>query len=744
MSAAVKKDNGTSSTAALWQEAMGLTSSGMCARHPSHAVYVPDSDNNTQQPVTLLVCPSCQHEDEASAAAMRQQQAMQAVVQQLQQNNTSNHHSDNNNSATATIVADNSSSFWNESIWKRLAAVQNWRIRQKETQISSLLSQIKQLERRLADSTQTAAEHNQTIRALRRTIQQDMKLIKTMATQKQWELEQQQQQAESSSNSDVHSSTLSPASLYYGSPSKRSSNHTTMLSDDDSTPKPSPVNPRLQAQLKFFQRASRARGVLPADSMRPAKSRPSPQCNLDLPIPEGDEKNIDDGEGGEEDEETTEGTFAADDVLPSSLLEPQRSSSNSYWSEADRSMPPSQIFHSFRGGLLDIPTSPPPPMHDSTRREQGKKLHLDSTDVSALQLPVRHLSRHNSSEPSPVPPPPRGTIVRQNSVDGDHLMELVPQQPPPRRGKKKPQQQEISLDLLAQKLTALPLSSRQLEHESPEQFFPETVSTSVQTAVQAPPLTSKSPPKAKPTVPAKAAAKDLVLPPKPTATSDETTSSNKPKAEGTVPKTEDAAPSTDKFLFTVTGAECQDRYGDVGSYTGTILVTEGLPHGRGTMHYESGRVYSGEWVSGQWNGQGELLNPNGDTYKGQFVFDARHGKGVYRWDNGDYYEGLFREDKRNGQGRFLFHNGNDYTGEFNDGMFDGHGRYKFEGGIYEGEWKDGKYHGNGTLTYAASGAKYTGEFRNSVAHGFGIEVTVDGGKRQGLWEHGQPVGSKQG
>ena len=72
------------------------------------------------------------------------------------------------------------------------------------------------------------------------------------------------------------------------------------------------------------------------------------------------------------------------------------------------------------------------------------------------------------------------------------------------------------------------------------------------------------------------------------------------------------------FLFTVTGAACQDKYGDQGLYSGTILVTEGMPNGAGTMNYESGRMYSGGWSSGQWHGQGKLLNANGDTYE---VFD---------------------------------------------------------------------------------------------------------------------------
>ena len=194
----------------------------------------------------------------------------------------------------------------------------------------------------------------------------------------------------------------------------------------------------------------------------------------------------------------------------------------------------------------------------------------------------------------------------------------------------------------------------------------------------------------------------------------------------------------DKALFAVTRKSCRDKYGDPGMFTGTILATEGLPHGRGAMTYESGRVYDGEWLTGHWNGKGKLLNPNGDVYDGEFVFDARHGHGVYKWDNGDVYVGHFSQDKRHGKGKFSFHNGNVYEGEFADGMFEGFGKYSFADGHYEGDWKQGRYDGNGELRYT-SGGKYTGEFRNSVAHGFGMEISPSGKTRRGVWQEGKPV-----
>jgi hypothetical protein len=41
-----------------------------------------------------------------------------------------------------------------------------------------------------------------------------------------------------------------------------------------------------------------------------------------------------------------------------------------------------------------------------------------------------------------------------------------------------------------------------------------------------------------------------------------------------------------------------------------------------------------------------------------------------------------------------------------------------EGDTYEGDWKDGKYYGNGTFLWK-DGKKYVGEFKNGLRHGYG-------------------------
>ena len=54
---------------------------------------------------------------------------------------------------------------------------------------------------------------------------------------------------------------------------------------------------------------------------------------------------------------------------------------------------------------------------------------------------------------------------------------------------------------------------------------------------------------------------------------------------------------------------------------------------------------------------------------------------------------------------------------------------------YDGEFKDGQYNGQGTLTYQ-NGAKYIGEFKGGVKHGKGIYRYDDDFEIKGQWVRG--------
>ena len=79
---------------------------------------------------------------------------------------------------------------------------------------------------------------------------------------------------------------------------------------------------------------------------------------------------------------------------------------------------------------------------------------------------------------------------------------------------------------------------------------------------------------------------------------------------------------------------------------------------------------------------------------------------------------------------------NCYEGEYKDGKWHGIGTDRFsEGGRYEGEFKDGNYHGIGAYIFS-DGSKYEGEFKDGNVWN-GIRTNADGSKTE--WKDGEII-----
>jgi len=74
------------------------------------------------------------------------------------------------------------------------------------------------------------------------------------------------------------------------------------------------------------------------------------------------------------------------------------------------------------------------------------------------------------------------------------------------------------------------------------------------------------------------------------------------------------------------------------------------------------------------------------------------------------YEGEITYGEPNGKGIETFPNGEKYVGEFKDGKFHGQGTFNHPDFKFEGEYKDGLPNGQGTYSYP-DGRKKLGEFR---------------------------------
>lgn len=127
-------------------------------------------------------------------------------------------------------------------------------------------------------------------------------------------------------------------------------------------------------------------------------------------------------------------------------------------------------------------------------------------------------------------------------------------------------------------------------------------------------------------------------------------------------------------------------------------------------------------------------------YKGEFNAGEKTGHARYEQD-GNVYEGDFVNGEFHGQGKYYFvETGKTYEGQFVNNQMSGKGKMTWpDQSRYEGDFKNGKAEGNG-VEFLTNGDKYTGQFKNDLKHGAGIYYnTNDQTKRQGEWQNGKRV-----
>ena len=130
-----------------------------------------------------------------------------------------------------------------------------------------------------------------------------------------------------------------------------------------------------------------------------------------------------------------------------------------------------------------------------------------------------------------------------------------------------------------------------------------------------------------------------------------------------------------------------------------------------------GSRYEGEFENGVPNGQGAYTSPDGEKLVGEFK-DGKiwNGQGTETYSLGgvstkDKYEGEFKNGKHHGQGKYTNYYGIVYEGGFKNGMLFGHGIETSKQEKYDGEWGEMRgRHGQGTLTLH-DGSKFEGEFK---------------------------------
>ncbi len=167
----------------------------------------------------------------------------------------------------------------------------------------------------------------------------------------------------------------------------------------------------------------------------------------------------------------------------------------------------------------------------------------------------------------------------------------------------------------------------------------------------------------------------------------------------------------------------------VGKYEGDLK--DGKRHGKGTLTFKDGGKYVGDWKNGKFQGKGTLTLPEGVKYFGELEFPE-----------GGEYVGQFKDGKMDGKGTLTFMDDSEYLEWHGGGKKDSYPTDNVQetetfgdGGKYVGEWKNGEFHGKGTLTFP-DGRKYVGKFDGGFEEGDGTLSFPDGDKYVGQFHRG--------
>lgn len=149
------------------------------------------------------------------------------------------------------------------------------------------------------------------------------------------------------------------------------------------------------------------------------------------------------------------------------------------------------------------------------------------------------------------------------------------------------------------------------------------------------------------------------------------------------------------------------------------------------------KSYKGEYKSGSKDGYGSIQYENGDTYQGEWTQNMRHGEGTYHYIKlGIVYTGSWDKGLKSGQGSMKLIGGHVIHGHWvNDVLQDTQVNIVYaQGGDYNGDIKHVKRHGKGLMTYKC-GCVYDGEWNEDMRQGIGIIIFTDRSFFEGRFEH---------
>ena len=106
-----------------------------------------------------------------------------------------------------------------------------------------------------------------------------------------------------------------------------------------------------------------------------------------------------------------------------------------------------------------------------------------------------------------------------------------------------------------------------------------------------------------------------------------------------------------------------------------------------------------------------------------------------QYSNGGIYEGEFLNGKQHGNGKYISADGYEYSGQWVNGIIEGEGTAKYsDGSIYTGSFKESKPNGIGKLVFL-NGGSYEGTWENGNFHGKGTIIYSNGDNYTGNFKN---------
>lgn len=158
------------------------------------------------------------------------------------------------------------------------------------------------------------------------------------------------------------------------------------------------------------------------------------------------------------------------------------------------------------------------------------------------------------------------------------------------------------------------------------------------------------------------------------------------------------------------------------------------------------------WISKA--GKANVKYANGDTYCGDYnELKQRHGRGRYTYirkgneedeeakPTTSVYDGDFRLGKKHGMGTMTYPDGGKYNGSWENDKKHGNGSYEYANGdIYNGEWVEDKKNGAGSYYYASNKSQLVGEWKDNK-YVKGKWVHKDNTSYHSSFDNNLPVGN---